>query len=432
LLVTRRHFLGGCVLGATLPAAACRAEAVGTQFRPETFGAVGDGRHDDYDAFERMVSAINAARGGTVALTSGRAYYLNRFVSPSNGVTGFSFRDCDGLTIEGNGANIGVKGDFHRDKKGTRGLAGLRFEECRQVAIRNLELIGNVDRMTRAPALKEAPVHGLLFAGCGDVIVEGVTVRHFAGDGMYIRESDRVGSNGRRPVSRAFTVRNSRFLYNARQGLSIIQLRGGSFENCDFSYTGYVDSRGGRGRYGHHAPSAGVDVEPNRNPSTEPGVDLLTGDIQFQGCRMIGNRGTSFVAWKYGRRAGRFLENITLRSCQLKCDESGPSRYGFIFDVPGGEVANCTLEMGDRTAYLGWARISDASPRFVDNTVHGHYPNPGQPLLVVRQTLGGPVIEDNRFIIADARALNAANRASIIVVENPNAIVRNNQILGAP
>jgi hypothetical protein len=211
----------------------------------------------------------------------------------------------------------------------------------------------------------------------------------------------------------------------------VIQLRGGHFENCDFSHTGYVDSRETQGPYGHHAPGAGVDIEPNRSPATARRVDVLTGDIQFLNCRMFGNRGTSFVAWKYGRRAGRFLERVTVRSCHLKCDESGPSRYGFIFDVPDGEVANCTLEMGDRTAFVGWARISDAKPRFVNNTVHGSYPNPGRPLLVVRPTLGGPVIENNRFVVADRRALSESNRPSIIVVENPNAILRNNQILGA-
>jgi hypothetical protein len=428
--LTRRRFIGGCVLGAMVPAAACSAAPPPARFTPEAFGAVGNGVQDDFDAFDRMVKAVNAARGGSIALTPGRNYFLGRFVTAANGVTQFSFMNCDGLAIEGNGATISVKGDFHRANKLDRGLSGLRIADCRNVAIRNLELVGHVDRMTREPTLNETPTHGLLFAGCSEVLVEGVTARHFAGDGLYIREGSRPGQNGAYAASRAFRVRNSRFLFNARQGLSIIQLRGGRFENCDFSYSGYVTPEV-RGSYGSHAPGAGVDIEPNRTPSTSRRVDVLTGDIEFQNCRMIGNRGTSFVAWKFGKRVGRILENVTLRSCHLKCDESGPSRYGFIFDVPGGEVIDCKLEMGGRTAYVGWARISDASPRFLKNAVHGRHPHPGRPLLVVRATRGGPVIEGNRLIISEAQALSAANRPSILVVENPNAIVRDNQILSA-
>ncbi len=276
--------------------------------------------------------------------------------------------------------------------------------------------------MSRSPSLTEAATHGLLFAGCTDVLIDAVIARHFAADGMYIGGGS---ANPGQPsqASRNFTVRNSRFLYNARQGLSIIQLRGGTFDNCDFSHTGYV-APDARGPYGSHPPGAGVDIEPNRSPSTPLPVDVLTGEIQFQGCRMIGNRGTSFVACKYTRRAGRFLEQVTLRSCELKCDAAGLSRYGFIFDVPGGEVTNCTLEMGDRTAFVGWYQISDADPRFVGNTVQGRGPRPARPLLVVRQTLGRPVIERNRLIVPRGQAKG-------IVVNNPNAIVRENEILNA-
>ena len=405
--------------------AACSAQPAPVEFTPEAFGAKGDGVSDDYDALMRMVHAVNAAGGGTVGFERGRTYFLNRYRTAADEQANLAFSKCSGLALYGNGASIAVKGDFHRDARSTRSLAGLVFEDCRRVAVHALELVGNVGATRRSLSIKEGPSHGLIFGGCFDVVIDGVTSRHFAGDGLYIRQG-RSAPAGVRPACRRFTVRNSRFLFNARQGMSVIQLRGGQFENCDFSYTGYIAPET-RGPYGFHAPGAGVDVEPNHSPSTDGAVDVMTGDLRFQNCRMIGNRGTSFIACKYGRR-GPFLEQISLESCQFQCDEDGDSRYGFIFDADG-EVRDCTLQMRQRTAFIGWSPLSDARPRFSGNEVHGRNIGPGHPLLRVRKSGGVPIIEGNRFIVPDATALNGAAGRSVIVVDNPNAIVRDNRIL---
>ncbi len=422
---TRRQLL---LVGAGLasPLQACVARAA-QQFTPEAFGAKGDGITDDFEAFTRLIAAVNVAGGGTVSLARGRTYFLNRFGTAENGLTGLAFLRCNGLAIEGDQAVISVKGDFYRDRQSTRGLAGLVFEQCQNVSIRNLQLVGNVDKTRRNPALNEATTHGLIFGGCLDVVIEAVTARHFAGDGLYIRASRDADSNGIRAASRRFSVRNCQFLFNARQGLSVIQLRGGTFDNCDFSYSGYVAPEV-QGPYGHHAPGAGVDVEPNQTPQSDRRVDILTGDLQFRNCRMIGNRGLSFAASKFGRR-GRSIEQISLQDCELQCLENGPSRYGFIFDVPDGEVSNCTLRMLDRTAFIGWSRLSDARFRFVGNSVYGRNPTQGRPLLHIRSTRGAPVVENNRIIVSGATVLNESSRPAIIRVDNPNAILRNNEIL---
>ena len=427
LRVNRRSFLGTCLAGAVLPSSACHASAVVSQFRPESFGAAGDGRSDDYDAFVKLANAVNAARGGTVVLSPGRTYHIGRFVAARNGVTGFAFRDCDGLAIEGNGATLSIKGDFHRADKGTRGLPGLRFDDCRRVTVRNVQLVGNVDRTTRVKALGEATTHGLLFAGCSDVLVEGVVARHFAGDGMYIREGNRAGPDGKYPASRSFTVRNSRFLYNARQGLSVIQLRGATFENCEFSYTGYVDSRGTKGRYGHHAPGAGVDIEPNRTTQSPHPVDILTGDIRFRGCRMIGNHGAAFLACRYSpRHRLHTIEQISLESCHLECDQGSPSRYGFIFDVPHGIVSGSTLQMNDKTAYLGWSRQSPANFQFIRNVVRGRNPGASRPFFILRRTAGSPTIENNQFIGEHRQPKPSRDGGWLVQLNHPDATVRDN------
>jgi hypothetical protein len=50
----------------------------------------------------------------------------------------------------------------------------------------------------------------------------------------------------------------------------------------------------------------------------------------------------------------------------------------------------------------------------------------------VRPSAGAPVIEKNRFLVSRATRLDALNRKAIILVGNPNAIVRDNQILVEP
>ncbi len=422
MIVTRRNFVAGCAAGALLPTAACRADAAGTHVAPETFGAIGDGVTDDYDAFQRMAAMVSTTGGGTVTLTPGRTYFLNRFIRPNNGIADVIFRGCSGLTIEGNGAAISTKGDFVRDRPTTRGLAGLRFEDCSNVQIRSMELIGNVQRTSRAAGLAEAATHGLTFGGCSDVTIDGITARHFSSDGLYIRESIVAGAGPGR-ASRRFTVRNSRFLFNARQGLSVIQLRDATFDGCDFSYTGYVDAELNTGPYGHHSPSAGVDIEPNATPYTGRPVDVLTGNVTLRNCRMIGNLGGALLAAQvHGAQAT--IENVIVEACTMQASAASPSRYGLIFDVPGGVITGCTLEMADKTAFLGWYPQSSASPTFSGNTVSGS----GRTLLMVRRTRGAPVVEGNRFI-APAGLLRGSNAAQLIQVSNPSARVRDNQFV---
>jgi parallel beta helix pectate lyase-like protein len=426
MIVTRRNFVAGCAAGALLPTAACRAAAAGTQVAPETFGAIGDGVADDYDAFQRMAALVSTTGGGTVTLRPGRTYFLNRFIKPNNGIADVTFRGCSGLTIEGNGATISTKGDFFRDARATRGLAGLRFEDCSNVHVRNIELIGNVQRTKRVAGLTEASTHGLTFGGCSDVTIDGVTVRHFASDGLYIRES-MVADAGRYRASRRFTVRNSRFLFNARQGLSVIQLRGATFDGCDFSYTGYIDAQSNAGPYGNHAPSAGVDIEPNATPTSAHPVDVLTGNINFRDCHMIGNLGGALLAAQlHGAEAT--IENVVVDACTIQASQVSPSRYGLIFDVPGGIITRSTLNMGDKTIFVGWYPQSRANPQFSGNTVSGTGSGPSRALLVVRPTRGAPVVERNRFIAATKAIGGPINRAQLVQIGNPNALVRDNDV----
>ena len=421
--LTRRDVLRCSAAAATLTASSCSASQAPMQFTPEEFGAAGNGVIDDYDAFQRMAAAINRSGGGLLALRPGARYFLDRAVTATNGITDVQFQGCSLLEIRGNNASISVKGDIHRDVPTTRGLAGLRFEDCAEVQVRNLQLIGNVQLMTRQPNITEATTHGLVFGGCNDVRVENVLVRHFATDGIYVRASTHADAAGRHRTSRRFAVRNSKFLFNARQGLSVIQLRDATFEDCDFSHTGYIAAPAVSGPYGVHAPGAGVDVEPNYTPFTPYAVDVLTGNLAFRRCRMVGNLGATISAVMYsGDRAA--IENVSFEDCTLETSDASKSRYGFMFDVPGGKVTGCTLTMHDKTAYLGWYPQSDASPIFSGNTVSGDHRPSGRPLLSIRLTRGAPVVENNRLMLGEGGSPTA-----LLQIANPRAIVRNNPVL---
>jgi hypothetical protein len=425
LHLSRRELVGVFATGLAVPAS-CSAGAVGGNFTPEAFGARGDGTTDDYDALKRMVAAVNSAGGGTVALAPGRTYLLNRYVTSANGVANLAFEGCDGLTIEGNGAKITVKGDLRRDQPTTRSLAGLQFRECRNVVLRNIELIGNVDRTSRDPKLGEPRSHGLHFQGCSDVRIEGVTARHFAADGLYIGASVRRDFTGKQSASRRFTVRNSQFLFNARQGLSVIQLRGGLFEDCAFSYTGYIDARGTRGAYGSHAPAAGVDIEPNGTPDSEPRSDILTGDITFRRCRMVGNWGSGFVAAK-NPKGKRFSERVSVEGCLIESDTANPRHYGVIFDVPGGVMTGCTLRMNRKTLFLGWQADGASDLRFVGNSVFGDMSGRRAPLVQVRPGRGAVLVEDNQFR-GEAAGRTTGKAWPLVYVDNPNTQFVHNSV----
>lgn len=337
----------------------------GSVVSPEHFGAAGDGVSDDYDALSQMVAYVNAASDvSSVEMRSGARYYIGRYITADNGVRDLEFVGRKGLTINGNGASLELKGDFHRAVSTTRGLCGFRFLGCRDTRVIALEVNGNVDKTTRASGLGEGFTHGLVVSSCDGVTISHCFTHHMASDGLYIASDARAGTA---PIlsSRNVTVLNTRSRYNARQGLSIIQLRGGTFIDCEFSHAGFSG-----GSYKEHSPSAGVDIEPNRNTLTPApnNMDVNTGDIVFDNCRIEDNQGASFLASEFHN-----IENVRLSRCILITADNGVAggNDGFILDVPGGIVRDCFIDVRDKYAILGFSSNDVSNIVFEGNTVRG-------------------------------------------------------------
>lgn len=297
-------------------------------------GARGDGLTDDYEALQRAVHRINEHHGGTLFFPPGR-YRIDRFVVTgpnSNGVQDLVFQGCDGLAVVGDRAKIDLKGDFQRgaDWAGAGGhhysyrrcVQPLVFGACRDFRVEGLEIDGHVELTTRAPNLSETPGSGIYTYECSDYLIRNVYVHHLPTDGIYLGGSPRH-------ADRNAVLENVRSTHNARQGLSIIQLRGGSFISCRFEKTGQTD-----GSYGGHWPMAGVDVEPEHDV---PEVDVRTGDLNFANCIFQDNNGDQFVSL-----GGRMVEDVRLIGCTVDQGQS-PYPYQLRLAVNGGLLNDCRL-----------------------------------------------------------------------------------------
>jgi hypothetical protein len=285
-MLNRRDMIGSLACASLLPASTACAGQRGTDFTPEQFGAVGNGRADDYPALVRLAAEVSRAGAGIVRFGAGKTYRIDRFLStrtPSqSGVGHIDFRGCNGLTIDLNGSTIDVKGDFHRsgDVRGSHSSAHavvpLNLEACSDVIVRGGTLNGNAGLTSADRGVAEGPGHGILIMGCSRVRLEGLHVHHFTADGVYIR-----GRSGR--VSRDIRLTNVRLTNNARQGLTNSGAVGVVATDCAFSETGRTG-----GDYSR-APGAGVDIEPALQYD-------LPSDFRAERCRFDNNRGAPVVA----------------------------------------------------------------------------------------------------------------------------------------
>lgn len=111
--------------------------------------------------------------------------------------------------------------------------------------------------------------HCLAIEGATNVTIDGIQCNDSGGDGAYI-------GVGRQGYSANIKILNSGFDNNRRQGLSLISGRNIVISNCTFTNTSGT------------APSAGIDIEPNR------ASDFLQ-DIVIDSSSSIGNEGSGLV-----------------------------------------------------------------------------------------------------------------------------------------
>jgi hypothetical protein len=322
---SRRDFIVGAS-AAGLASAAAPAAVASDSFTPEMFGARGDGRFNDTQAFAALSAHVNARGGGTVVLRP--VTYLVGEQHPS-GEYAFSpadilhFVGCSGpVVVQGNGGTLRcapgmLYGAFDRSgrvlpdsrenlrnpNRAVPYLGMIFAERCSgSIEISDVTLDGNLGSMRPGGKYGGA---GWQAAGSGIRLVHNtgperisrVHCHHHPQDGIVLTA----------PVDRTVstTVTDAICDYNARQGCTVSAGRNFFFQRCSFRQTGKAPP------LYRSNPGAGVDIEAEastiRNVAFANcdfsdnagfGVDAGSGDsadIRFTTCKFIGT--TNWAAW---------------------------------------------------------------------------------------------------------------------------------------
>lgn len=358
-LPTRREFVGAISAVAFASIAARDEQAV----TPEMFGAKGDGRTNDTQAFAAMSAHVNARGGGTIILRP--VTYIVGEQRPGSGGRKPSFAPSDiihlkgctrPITIVGNGATLkaapGLRyGRFdplsgkplpkppphHPDfmNAAIPYVAMLYIHRCSgSISISDLVLDGNLQNLWIG-----GPYGGGGYQAGGLGIRLGrnssserlsrIHSHHHPGDGMQINPAaDRTGAS---------VVTDMVCEFNGRQGCSITGGRNLSFQRCKFNHTGRVVL--------HSSPGHGVDIEaegiPIRNVSFTDcefsdniGMGVGAGrtnaaDISFEGCRFIGT--TNWSLWP-NRPGMRFHKCLIVGSIVHTYGDADPQQANQFVD----------------------------------------------------------------------------------------------------
>ena len=378
------------------------------------FGARGDGRTDDTAAFAKLATEVNRRDGGVSILIPPGTYKVggqipnglnaDKAVYRFDGRDVLMFRDCaKPIQIQGTGAIMrlpdGMRfGSFNAGGQpfspplpywDTRGSAITGYMVgavgCADVRISGLELNGNNTNYVLGGAWgdreRQARSYGYYFDHCRRVELDKVSAHHFGLDGIYIKAFHLKATDAPRP----HILRNSRFEWNGRQGLSWSGGIGLRATSCSFSHTGYaVNTRSGQPVYS--GPGAGVDIEAELS---------VTRDGIFESCDFFHTRGPALYC-EIGDNADVVFRNSRFWNFD---------NHSMVPKAPRLTFVDCRIYGSAISAYTNAARPSDGT-RFVRCTFEDKsHPQYGQPFVDAYGSLlgfddlrGGLRMEDCTFI----------------------------------
>lgn len=394
-------------------------------------GLVGDARHrdargawfrdaalrepatDNYDAWVRLLTRINAGSVAEVVIPPGR-YWINRYLDahPSGP------RDARavaanfprllvprGLRISGEGAALVLAGGYHKPTDYTAAqfayshvaaLSPLVIQRgSRDVTIEGLEIDGAVDTITRAEGQAESyAYHVLVEAGTERITLRDVRSHRSMTDGVAIGKGE-SGSSQARDV-RLERVVSTR---HARNAFTVLEADGVVCIDCEFSEVG----RAG-GTYGVHAPACGVDVEP----------ELARADnVTFERCRIRNNAASIFLCGSAERS-----RNIVLRDCDLDHgEEPRTAPNAIILAAAGGVIQGGRIALGPSgIVYPTYAGQTETDVVIRDLEISG------ATSLLVSEQLSGHALLVERVRVTGTHT--AQFGTYIPYIQNPRAEVR--------
>lgn len=347
------------------------------------FGALGDGKHNDHEAFKEASKFFNERGGnGTLIIPAGtylvgkqleygalvpiiyQPFAEGQATNPfyKLGVPVMVISGCKYLTIEGQGSPV-IKfadnmlfGGFYADGKpmplkdrqgntlvpSQNSIAlvgdGIYIENSRNITIRGIELDGNSPAHNIGGNISadgwQWGQSGIILEQVKKVTIGDVKVHHFAVDGLQLRNSTVASIDSIR--SQDIILHYSSFDYNGRQGFSWTGGAGLEAINCSFSNTGMAYNGSLKGRLST-SPGAGMDIEPESDPHV--GTYRLVKEGEFNQCKFENNTGVSMVADIYDEQAGRVAQDIAFNDCTFWAGDS----WSVWVSHPGFTFRNCRI-----------------------------------------------------------------------------------------
>lgn len=307
----------------------------------KSFGAKGDGTTNDHEAFLKAALFFNK-RGGNGKLTISKGIYkVGKQVITSGASNRFGwdgqdvlyFYNVENLAIEGapgavisyiRGLKFGsfdkntgkakqVKSPFVDRKAGANIGHCIYINHCKNVTVANIELDGNSNNLILGGPYgdKNWQLHhyGILIADSRGITIQQMNVHHFGLDGIYV-------ANSKSSTKDVIKVEDSKFNYNARQGMTWAGGNDLIVRRCQFNHTG-------RGKFAS-APAAGLDIEAEYAP--------VSGG-KFEDCEFVDAVGSCLVA-----NAGD-VRNVTFSGCTFWSS----STWSIWVEKPGFNFINCKI-----------------------------------------------------------------------------------------
>jgi hypothetical protein len=387
---TRRSVVASALLAPFVIGARCSAAPI-TVFRPEEFGAKGDGRTNDTLAFIALSKAVQAAGGGIVELARRRVYLVG-MQKPAAAEGGPAYQPADilmfhglagALRIEGQGAVLraapGLRYGAFEPQSGLVArrkmpnvdhrtiaspyVAMIRIEDCRgPVSVNGIELDGAIDRAVIGGEYgdtgRQVPMTGVhLRDNRGEETLSDIYSHHHGCDGVII-DGYSGQSDGARILSRM------RCEYNGRQGCSIVGGHGYVFTDCRFAHTGKAAIAS--------SPGAGMDIEAE-------GGKTISG-LRFRNCSFVDNTGCGMVADSGPSRDVRFDD----------CDFVGTTNWSVWPSKPGFAFSRCKF-VGSAVRPWGSENAGEAT-RFIDCQFTDRSPSASGRVYLSSDT-GGPILD---------------------------------------
>ncbi len=214
----------------------------------------------------------------------------------------------------------------------------IHFNGCNNIAIKNIELDGNLDNAIIGGGYTEGiqqPYDGIFLNACSNIQIDNMNVHDFGHDGMVIYFMYCPSSATfppQYPPRMNCNISNSKFILNGRNGLTWGGGIGLNVSYSEFNLTGI-------GRI-YSKPGAGIDIEFEQS-----NVDNAEGT--FTKCQIMYNKAFGISNNAVQNGTSLFSYNYKFIDCTIIGSETGysvwPNARGFSFDrcAFSGQLVSC-------------------------------------------------------------------------------------------